>query len=159
MTGVTLSCRYWQQEPHTVALTCANPMVCLQIERFPGLNNKNEILIEFPRIEVMFPVFAASSSLQVQWTQFRIVGMTLHLDPIPEAGHYQGCLLTNGDVWMSDDDRLPWKSQLHEEHKQDCYLIWLTPQKHLAQFWRRPFYHPRSIDEWTELLANAFSQQ
>ena len=29
-----------QQAPHTVALTCANPMVCLQIERFPGLTKK-----------------------------------------------------------------------------------------------------------------------
>ena len=136
-----------QQAPHTVALTCAHPMVCLQIERFLDLNHKNEILIDLPRTEVMLPVFAASSGLQVQWAQFRIVWMTLHLGPIPDAGHYQGCLLTSGDVWMSDDDRLPWKSRLHEERKQNCYLFWLTPQEHLVQFRRRPFYHPRSTDE------------
>ena len=97
-------------------------------------------------------------SQQVQWTQFRIATLTLHLGPIPDADHYQGFLLTNGDVWMIDDDRLPWKSRLHEELKQDCYLFWLAPQQRLVQFWRRPFFHPSSTDEWTELLANPFSQ-
>ena len=38
-------------------------MVCLQIERFPDLNHKNEILIDFPRIEVMLPI----SGILCEW--------------------------------------------------------------------------------------------
>ena len=150
--------QWHRQSPHTAALTCEHPMVCLQIERFPDLHHKNEILIDFPRIEVLFPILAIARGQQVQWTQFRIATLTLHLGPIPDTGHYQGFLLTNGDIWMTDDDRLPWKSRLNEELKQNCYLFWLASQQRLAQFWRRPLFHPRSTDEWIELLANAFNQ-
>lgn len=60
---------------------CKPHGTCLQIERLLDLTHKNEILIELP---VRRSVFAASCGLQVQWTQFRIIGVTLHLESLPK---------------------------------------------------------------------------
>ena len=49
--------------------------------------------------------------------------LILHLGDEPHAGHYQSCLLSSGNIWMSDDDRLPWLSCMHPEMQKDCYLF------------------------------------
>ena len=75
-----------------------HPSVCRQIERFPDLLIKNEILIDFPRVEVLLPVFGRPSDLDIFCTQYRIINLILYLGLIPNASHYQGYILTNGNI-------------------------------------------------------------
>ena len=123
-----------QQSPYTNACLSEHPNICLQIERFPDLHTKNRMNVDFPRSCVQIPIFARTSGLDVYWAEYRIVSLTLHLGEGPHSGHYQSCLLTSGNLWMTDDDRLPWLSCLHPAMQKDCYLIWLVPQMGLAKF-------------------------
>ena len=143
-----------QQSPYTNACLTEHPNICLQIERFPNLHTKNHMNVDFPRSCVQIPIFGRASGLDVYWAEYRIVSLTLHLGDEPHSGHYQSCLLTSGNLWLTDDDRLPWLSRLHPSLQKDCYLFWLVPQHGLAKFWRRPF--PKMADEedpWTQLLG------
>ena len=146
-----------QQSPYTNACLSEHPNICLQIERFPDLHTKNRMNVDFPRSCVQIPIFARTSGLDVYWAEYRIVSLTLHLGEGPHSGHYQSCLLTSGNLWMTDDDRLPWLSCLHPAMQKDCYLIWLVPQMGLAKFWRRPFPKVAAEeDPWTQLLEDTF---
>ena len=146
-----------QQSPYTNACLSEHPNICLQIERFPDLHTKNRMNVDFPRSCVQIPIFARTSGLDVYWAEYRIVSLTLHLGEGPHSGHYQSCLLTSGNLWMTHDDRLPWLSCLHPAMQKDCYLIWLVPQMGLAKFWRRPFPKVAAEeDPWTQLLEDTF---
>lgn len=124
-----------KQSPFTNACVIERPNVCPQIEHFPDLYTKHDLLVEFLRSMVQLAVFGRDTGLDVYWAEYRIVSLILYLQHESDSGHYQACILSNANGWMADDGRLPWPSRIYEEMMADCYLFWSVPQRQLASFW------------------------
>ena len=110
--------------------------VCLQVNRFPTMDVRSSQSFPWNRIPVYLPCFVTEHSWTVHWKHFEIVSIVVHRGVEPHSGHYQACLRTGGNRFLTED----WNRTLPCAHtpdlEHDLYLLWFVASTHLTSAWR-----------------------
>lgn len=76
-------------------------------KHFLDLRIKNDVDIDFQRSEVGIRKFGRNNDFDIYWKANHIMNWVCHRGFVPDLGHCQACLLSAGNIWMSDDDCAP----------------------------------------------------
>lgn len=99
------SIRLWhRQKPFVNALRAQNHFVCIQLERYPALNNRHD---DEMICQVLMPVFDGLSHCSLTWHEFQMIAGIIHKGSSPTEGHYQAVLFNSGCGLLCNDNQPP----------------------------------------------------
>ena len=124
-----------EQAPYHCGFSTCTTTVCLQVNRFPAMDVRSSQPFRWNRVNVHLPCFVNATSWTVHWTRFEIVSVVVHRGAEPHSGHYQACLRSGGNRFLTED----WSRAMPCAHtsdlEHDLYLLWFVDSTHLTSAW------------------------
>ena len=117
--------REWHAQHYTHALCSVQPVLCLQLGRYPG-HRKLPYPINLPNT-VDLPSFTSADSLSVRWVSYSLASVIVHLGRSPSSGHYRTLLKADGCWHYTNDHARSQRTVLQQEHLRGSYILLLTP--------------------------------